>query len=141
MKRILGDDWLVPELDELNRQWFTRGRVCIQSCASCDAVQHPPELVCHACGSSEFGWRESSGTGRIESFAVVRHPVHPRLAAQCPYTVVIVSLDDIPGVNVVGNLAGNPEAALEIGNAVRALFETVEDPEQGTLEIPQWELA
>ena len=140
MTRILGDDWLLPGLDDTNRAWFTRGRVCIQECEACREVQHPPEVVCHACGSDVFGFRDSAGMGRIESFAVVRHPVHPKLADRCPYTVLVVSLDDIPGVHVVGNLRGDPEAALEVGQAVRAVFERVEDPDGGTLEIPQWEL-
>ncbi|MBW2271315.1 MAG: OB-fold domain-containing protein [Deltaproteobacteria bacterium] len=141
MTRVLGDDWLLPEIDDLNREWFTRGRVCIQSCKACSEVQHPPERVCHACGASDFDWRESAGRGHIESFAVVHHPVHPFLAQQCPYTLVVVSLDDVPGINVIGNLSGAEAAAPEIGQAVRAAFERVEDPEQGALAIPQWELS
>ena len=141
MTRVLGDDWLLPQLDDMNRQWFTRGRICIQSCNACSAVQHPPEIVCHACGGAEFDWRESAGRGRLESFAVVHHPVHPLLAQQCPYTLVVVSLDDVPGVNVVGNLRGAADGSLEIGQALRASFEQVQDPEQGPLAIPQWELS
>lgn len=141
MARILGDDWLLPDLDATNREWFTRGRVCVQQCKACSEVQHPPEVVCRACGSCDLGFRDSAGAGRIESYAVVRHPVHPLLAQQCPYTLLVVSLDDVPGVNVVGNLQGDPEAALEVGRAVRAVFEQVEDPDHGTLKIPQWKLA
>lgn len=141
MTRILGDGWLLPEIDDLNRAWFTSGRISIQSCNACNEVQHPPELVCHACGAGDLGWRESAGQGRIESFAVVHHPVHPHLAEQCPYTVLVVSLDDVPGVNVVGNLRDAAAANLEVGRAVRATFEEVDDPEQGALAIPQWELA
>ena len=139
MTRILGDDWLLPELDALNREWFTRGRVSIQSCKACHEVQHPPEVVCLACGSDDFGWRESEGHGRIESFARVHHPVHPALADQTPYIVVVVSLDDIPGVHVIGNLSGASTTPVAIGQSVRAIFERVEDPELGTLQIPQWE--
>jgi uncharacterized OB-fold protein len=141
MTRILGDDWLLPELDALNREWFTRGRISIQECNACNAVQHPPEVVCHACGGDSFGWRGSDGQGRIESFAHVHHPVHPSLADQCPYTLLVVSLDDVPGVHVVGNLRDGGTVSLAIGQAVRAVFEQVEDPEQGPLAIPQWELA
>jgi uncharacterized OB-fold protein len=140
MTRILGDDWLLPEIDDLNRTWFTSGRISIQRCSACSELQHPPERVCHACGASEFTWRESAGQGRIESFAVVHHPVHPRLVEQCPYTVLVVSLDDVPGINVVGNLRDAAGASLEVGQAVRAIFEQIEDPEQGALAIPQWEL-
>ena len=78
--------------------------------------------------------------GATESHIVVRQPVHPGLSEQCPYTVLVVSLDDFPSINVIGNLAGDPEAPLEIGQAVRAVFEVVEDAEQGTLRIQQWEL-
>ena len=141
MTRVLGDNWLLPQLDDLNRTWFTRGRISTQSCNACDEVQHPPEVVCHACGASDFAWRESAGQGRIESFAVVHHPVHPRLVEQCPYTVIVVSLDDVPGINVVGNLRDGGGISLEVGQAVRATFEQVQDPEQGALAIPQWELS
>ena len=141
MARVLGDNWLVPGLDELNREFFTRGTVCIQSCNACQHVQHPPEMVCGRCGSSDSSWRDSAGRGRIESHAVVRHPVHPGLADRCPYVVLVGSLDDVPGVHVVGNLRGDPQTPLSIGQAVTAVFETVEDPTQGSLAIPQWELA
>ena len=141
MTRILGEDWLLPELDELNREWFTRGRVCIQRCNACSETQHPPEVLCQGCGSQDLGWHESKGEGRIESFTRVHHPVHPSLAAQCPYTLLVVSLDDLPGVHVIGNLSGDTATSVAIGQAVRAVFEEIEDPEFGSLEIPQWELA
>jgi uncharacterized protein len=140
MERILGNDWMLPGLDDLNREFFTRGRVCVQSCNACSEVQHPPERVCPACGGADLSFTDSAGLGRVESHIVVRQPVHPGLSEQCPYTVLVVSLDDFPSINVIGNLAGDPEAPLEIGQAVRAVFEVVEDAEQGTLRIPQWEL-
>jgi hypothetical protein len=140
MKRILGEDWLLPELDTLNREWFTRGRICIQLCNACGETQHPPEVLCQSCGSQDSGWQESKGAGRIESFTRVHHPVHPSLVDQCPYTVLVVSLDDVPGIHVVGNLKGDAAAPLAIGQAVRAVFEEIEDPEFGPLQIPQWEL-
>lgn len=140
MNRILGNDWMLPGLDDLNREWFTRGRVCVQSCVSCSEVQHPPELVCPKCGGEDLTFKDSAGVGKVESHIIVRQAVHPGLADQCPYTVLVVSLDDFPGVNVIGNLAGDPEKSIAIGQAVRAVFEVVEDTEQGTLRIPQWEL-
>ena len=79
MARFLGDDWLLPSLDDLNRAWFTSGRITVQACKRCDAVQHPPEEVCSSCQGFELGWRECSGEGRIESVAVVHHPLRPSL--------------------------------------------------------------
>jgi len=139
--RVLGDDWLLPALDASNRAWFTSGRLGLQACTRCDGVQFPPEDACRSCGSFELGTRESAGRGRIESVAVVHHPVHPLLRAHVPYAVVLVSLDDAPGVNLVGNVRNRAAGEVAIGERVRVVFEEVRDPETGeTLRIPQWEV-
>jgi uncharacterized OB-fold protein len=141
MARVLGDKWLLPELDAANRAWWTSGALPVQECTDCGALQHPPEDVCHACQGTRFGVHESAGRGRIESVAIVHHPVHPALADAVPYAIVVVSLDDAPGVNAIGNVAGSPPEAISIGAPVRVVFEEVLDPESGeTLRIPQWEL-
>ena len=142
MARALGDDWMLPEIVDSNRGWWTSGKLPIQCCSDCGALQHPPEEVCGTCQSTRFGEHECKGEGRIESVAIVHHPVHPALADFVPYAVVVVSLDDAPGVNVVGNVVGSPPDAIEIGAPVRAVFEEVTDPETGDeLRIPQWEVA
>jgi uncharacterized OB-fold protein len=139
--RALGDGWLLPVLDARNRAWFTAGRLALQACTRCAAVQFPPEDACRSCGSFELGWRESRGTGRIESVAVVHHPVHPLLRPHVPYAVVLVSLDDAPGVNLLGNVLNRACGEIAIGQPVRVAFEEVRDPESGeTLRIPQWEV-
>ena len=105
------------------------------------ALQFPPEDVCAGCQGRDFGTRASRGHGRIESVAVVHHPVHPALKDAVPYAVVIVSLDDAPGVHLVGNVLGRAPHEVEIGLAVRVVFEQIEDPDGGEpLRIPQWEL-
>jgi uncharacterized OB-fold protein len=141
MPRILGDDWVLPLLDDRNRAFFTSGTLALQACAGCGHVQHPPEDVCTACGGTAFTTRVSRGEGRIESVAVVHHPVHPRLEAAVPFAVVLVSLDDAAGVNVVGNVRNRPPADVAIGQRVRVVFEEALDPETGErLRIPQWEV-
>jgi uncharacterized OB-fold protein len=139
--RILGDDWLLPALDARNRDWFSSGRLALQACTRCRAVQFPPEDACRSCGSFELGSRESAGLGRVESVAVVHHPVHPALRAHVPYAVVLVSLDDAPGVNLLGNVLNRAPGQVAIGERVRVAFEEVRDPDSGeTLRIPQWEV-
>jgi hypothetical protein len=141
MSRILGDDWLLPTLDAKNRAWFTSGRLALQACASCQAVQFPPEDACRSCGSFELGAHESAGLGRVESVAVVHHAVHPALRPYVPYAVVLVSLDDAPGVNLLGNVLNRRADEITIGARLRVAFEEVRDPDTGdTLRIPQWEV-
>jgi uncharacterized OB-fold protein len=141
MSRHLGEDWLLPTLDEFNRRWFTAGAITIQACGACGELQHPPEEVCGSCQSWDLGWRECAGEGRIESFAVVAHPLRPSLEDHVPYAVVVVSLTDAPGVNVIGNVINIPAREVTIGQTVRATFQRVEDTQMGeVLQIPQWEV-
>lgn len=142
MTRVLGDDWVVPALDDSNRAFFTSGFLALQQCSSCDHVQHPPEDVCEACQGFELGVFESQGLGRVESVVVVHHPVHPGLADRIPYAVVLVSVDDAPGLMITGNVANRAPDEIAIGDAVRVVFEEVADAQSGvTLQIPQWEIA
>jgi uncharacterized OB-fold protein len=141
MSRVLGDDWLLPALDARNRAWFTSGALALQACTRCAAVQFPPEDACRSCGAFELGERASAGRGRVESIAVVHHPIHPALRPYVPYAVVLVSLDDAPGVSLLGNVLNRAPDAIAIGDRVRVVFEEVRDPDSGeTLRIPQWEV-
>jgi uncharacterized OB-fold protein len=141
MKRILGEGWALPALDDSNRAFFTAGALTFQQCRDCAHIQHPPEDVCEACQSFELGHFESAGRGRVESVAVVHYPVHPALADQVPYAIVLVSVADAPGILVAGNMAGTAPDAVRIGDEVCVVFEAVTDPRTGEqLRIPQWEI-
>jgi uncharacterized OB-fold protein len=142
MTRVLGDQWALPALDDLNRAFFTAGVLTLQRCLSCSHLQHPPEEVCESCQSFELGSFASAGRGRIESVAVVHHPIHPALAGNTPYAIVLVSVDDAPGILIAGNVRGTEPEAIEIGAEVRVVFESANDPDEGVaLLIPQWELS
>ena len=141
MTRILGEGWALPGLDDTNRAFFTSGELAMQQCQSCRHVQHPPEDVCSSCQGTTFEAFKSAGRGRIESVAVVHHPVHPALADHVPYAIVLVSVADAPGVLITGNVAGTAPDAVKIGAEVRVVFERTTDPSDGQVfEIPQWEI-
>lgn len=141
MTRHLGDTWLLPEIDDLNRAWFTRGAITVQQCEDCQTLQHPPEELCCGCRGKNLGLLECSGEGHIESLAIVHQAVHPGLKDALPYAVVVVSLDDAPGVHAIGNVLNREPSEIAIGLAVRAVFEEVEPADGGErLLIPQWEV-
>jgi len=142
MPRHLGDDWLLPALDDRNRAWFTSGQLGLQQCRRCQRVQFPPEDVCRACGSAELGTKASAGRGVVESVAVVHHAVHPALKSRVPYAVVLVALDDAPHVRLLGNVLNRAPGEIAIGARVRVVFEDAVDPDTGeALLLPQWEVA
>lgn len=141
MTRHLGDDWLLPATDALTKRFFTAGRLVFQRCAACGHVQHPPTDVCGACQGFAFTEHASDGSGRIESLTVAHYAVHPALRGRVPYAVVLVSVDDAPGVRVIGNVLNRAPAELRIGQRVRVCFEEAKDPQSGeVLRIPQWEV-
>ena len=92
MKRALGESWALPALDDTNRAFFTSGVLTLQRCRSCAHLQHPPEEVCERCQGQAFDPFESAGLGRIESAVVVHHPVHPALAGQGAYAIVLEAM-------------------------------------------------
>ena len=133
------DGWMLPALDEANRDFFTSGKIVLRECTACKTIQHPPEELCHMCGGYEFRGREVAGTGTIYSHTVVRHPIHPGLSERVPYIVVLVSLDELPAVRITGNLLEAGPEEVRVGLAVRAVWEEIPDPESGeTLRLPQW---
>jgi uncharacterized OB-fold protein len=141
MKRVLGDNWGLPSLDALNRDFFTAGVLTLQQCKHCQHIQHPPDEVCEVCQSFEFGGFVSAGHGRIESVAVVTQAVHPKLADRVPYAIVLVSVADAPGILLAGNVVGKEPDDVRIGDRVGVVFEDATDPRSGEpLKIPQWQI-
>ena len=107
-----------------------QGQLVVRRCDGCGAVIHVPVAYCHACGSWEGSWTPVAGTGRVVSWTTAEHQVHP--AYPVPYTVVLVELDDHPGVRFVGNLPGAPH--LTDGQPMRVWFEQLD----GGAMLPQW---
>ena len=141
MSRYLGDDWILPTLTPHNTPYFTAGTLQIQFCEACGHAQHPPDELCYACQGTKLLFAATPGTGRIESAAVVHHPVHPLLEGRVPYVVVLVAIDDAPGVRLLGNVRGAAPGEITIGARVHVVFEEARDPDSGgRLLIPQWEL-
>ena len=140
MDTVLPDDWALPAVTEANRAWFTSGELALQQCASCAALQHPPEEVCHACGAMSFTTRVVEPHGTVHSYTVAHHPVHPALAPFVPYAVVLVSLDEVPDVRVIGNVLDVDPADVHIGMAVSATWDERVTDDGETILLPQWRL-
>jgi uncharacterized OB-fold protein len=140
MRSVMPEGWAIPAIDSLNRDFFTSGKVMVQECTTCGAVQHPPEEVCHACQGTAFRSRQAAGTGTIHSYTVVHHPVHDALVNAVPYAIVVVALDDHPQVRVCGNVVNAAPGAVRIGQRVRATFDEIADPDGGAIFLPQWEV-
>lgn len=134
----LPDDFALPRIDAFNGPWFTSGTLAVQQCAQCDVLQHPPEEICHACGSMTFGHRVLTPRGTIYSYTVVHHPTSNALAASVPYVVVLVSIDEEPAVRVLGNLVDAPLGAARIGLPVEAVWDERRTDDGTVILLPRW---
>jgi hypothetical protein len=120
----------VTEADKLDLPYWqgTRaGKLMVQRCGACSAWQWGPEWLCHKCLSFDMRWTEVEGQGRIYSWTRAWHPVHPALKSVGPYIAVLVELPAAGGIRMLGNLLGDPKQKVEIGAAVKAVFEPHDD--------------
>ena len=115
-------------------------KLVLQKCASCGKFQWGPEWVCHRCYSLDLVFEEVEPSGKIYSYERIWHPVHPALKDQGPYIVVLVEFPNHDDVRIVGNLVGDPEQPVTIGDPVSAVFEhhTDSDPE---FTLVHWQIA
>ncbi|MEU1302356.1 Zn-ribbon domain-containing OB-fold protein [Streptomyces shenzhenensis] len=123
-------------------EYAARGELRVQACADCGEPRFPPRPCCPHCQSFAHEWRATSGRGRVWSYVLPHPPLLPDYAAQAPYNVIVVELDDAPRIRLVGNLVTGPGAPLDsvpadrirIGARVQVVFSTLDD---GTC-LPHW---
>jgi len=126
----------LPVVDDPDTGGFfaaaARHELVVRTCSSCLVVLHPPRPHCGSCGSWDTAWQPLPGTGRVVSWTVVEHQVHP--AFPVPYTVVLVEPDGAESARLVGHLDGAP--ALHDRAAVRVRWEQLSHD----TVLPQWDL-
>lgn len=137
--------WLLPDLDDDESrpfwEWTARGELRIQHCADCGRPRMPPRPMCPACNSLRNDWKPMSGRGAVWSFVVAHPPLLPAFAALAPYNVVVVALEEHPGLRLVGNLVASPDGpinevdptTIRIGEPVHVVFQKVDD-----VHLPRW---
>jgi uncharacterized protein len=66
------------------------GRLLIQECGDCHALQFYPRGHCVRCFGSDVGWREASGRATLHTYSVVLRTWSEEL----PYVFAIVDLEE-----------------------------------------------
>jgi len=140
-------DALLPYIDDENRPFWQgaqRGELVLQRCRDTGRLVFPPRSVSPWGDRRAPVWEVVSGRGSIWSFAVPHPPLMAQFSDLAPYNVILVALDEDPTVRLVGNLVAEAGAAIdsvdpatiEIGSAVRVVFETVNEE----VWMPRWVL-
>jgi len=93
-------------------------KLLVQQCGGCGRHRFPPMPSCPYCASPAGAVRESKGNGTVYSWIVVRRAFDPAFAADVPYILASVDLDE--GGRLVARLVGTNKA--DFGMRVSAVY-------------------
>ncbi|MSO38426.1 MAG: hypothetical protein EXQ69_09300 [Acidimicrobiia bacterium] len=117
-------DRLLPAPGGLGGEFYEKaaatGNLHLQRC-ECAVWRHPPRILCAACGSDKWTWEPVAGLGRVFSWTITHRPTDPAFAAELPYAILVVELDE--GPRIVGNLVGLAPEALQLDLRVRVVLD------------------
>ncbi|MDQ0315443.1 SDR family NAD(P)-dependent oxidoreductase [Amorphus orientalis] len=91
------------------------GRLALQECLDCGAIQYPAREACRHCLSDRLEWRERDGAGTLQAETCVRKPYETYFRERAPWRTGLVRLDC--GVSVVAYLHGGcaePPARVQV---------------------------
>lgn len=112
---------------------MSAGVLSLARCEECARWVHPPTERCAACGGG-MRFEPVVGTGTVYSFITVHQPSVPGYLRDLPYRVVLVELDDQPGLRLPGGIDAH---FAEIGIGDRVSVELVDLP-GGPYKIPHF---
>ena len=102
-----------------------RQRLMIQRCDPCGTLRFPAREQCADCLSTKSSWVAVSGRGTVYSYNIMHQLYHPAFAAELPYAVVVIKLDE--GAKFTSNLIGIRPHDIKCGMPVEVVFERVND--------------
>ena len=98
---------------------IAQGELRIQRCDACSRAVFYPRAICPHCHANQLSWIVASGKGTIYSYTVA-HQAFGQFAAQAPYIVAIVELDE--GVRMMTRVIDAPRERVSIGASVQVTF-------------------
>jgi uncharacterized OB-fold protein len=90
---------LAPLTDQFSQRYWhaaREGTLLIQRCRTCGRYQFYPRGHCVHCFTADPEWTPASGRGRLHTYTVVERTPNAEFAADCPYVLAIIELDEGP---------------------------------------------
>ncbi len=117
-------DKIIPTIPPELEPFFAaakEGRLEVQRCVSCGTLRFPARSLCATCLSTQSEWTPVSGRGEVYSFFWMHQVYHPAFAAEVPYAVVVVQLEE--GPRLTTNILDCAKDELRVGLPVEVTFE------------------
>jgi len=127
----------LPVPDDLSRPYWEAARrhtLTILRCEACGRWVHYPKARCTACHQEALRPTPVSGRGTIYTYTVSHRAGAPGFEDEIPYVIVLVELEEQPGLRVVGNLRQCTPGDVRVGMPVEVTFEDVTDD----VSLPQF---
>ena len=118
----------LPVIQPWSQQFWEGTKKCrllIQECDDCKEKIFYPRKSCPACWSSNLGWYESTGKGKIYTYTVTMTGVEKEFAEDLPYVLACVDLEE--GIRMMTRIVDCDPEAVEIGMDVEVVFEKATD--------------
>jgi uncharacterized protein len=105
-----------PFWDGVNKR-----RLLVPRCRACGTWIWQPRPLCPRCHAPDPEWVVTNGGGRVISWTALHPPVLAVWAGQVPFVVLLVELDDAPGVRMVGQLVDDEGTLLRTNGETEGL--------------------
>lgn len=96
---MLNGPGLPPLADQFSQGYWNaagEGTLLLQRCRTCGRHQFYPRGHCVHCFAPDPEWTPASGHGRLHTYTVVQRTPNAEFAADCPYVLAIIELDEGP---------------------------------------------
>jgi uncharacterized OB-fold protein len=116
----------LPRVTADNRAFWDatkRHELRLQRCGACGRFRYPPAPVCPNCLSEDAEWTRVSGRGTVTTFIVMHKVYFESFAADVPYNVVQVELEE--GPCLTANVVDIPNEQITVGMPVQVAFDDV----------------
>jgi uncharacterized OB-fold protein len=107
------------------------GELHLPVCTACGRAHLPAGPICPFCLFDTIAWRRASGRGVISTYTIVHKAWFPAFAADIPYNVIQVELEE--GPRLTANLVQCPDGP-RIGMPVQIVF----DPVSPEVSLPRF---
>ena len=95
----------------------------IQRCKDCHDFYFYPRTQCPYCLSENTEWVKVSGKGKVYSFTICVRPGNPAFAADTPYNVSIIELDE--GVRMMSQVVECKNEDIKCDMPVEVVYKDV----------------
>ena len=110
------------------------GKLVVQKCEACGALQFYPRPYCISCLAERMSWIEATGRGSIYTFTINHRPANEYMKDKTPYAVAAVDLDE--GVRLIANIVDSELHRVKCGARVSVVFEKASED----VTLPQFKL-